>query len=455
MLYPVLQDPLRPVVGSLFDRPVGVNIRQMLFGAGEQGGWYDVADMSTLFQDSAGATPVTAVEQQVGRMLDKSGRGNHATQVTATKRPVYSRRVNLLTKTDSLSNLAWSTAGVSVSGNRVTASSTNAIHILYQVFPYVPNQSVCYRIQVAKKVGFGFFQLCYSNVQRIKCTLNLDTGEYEVSSIGGASAVVTVTDTGTGRFEVTITGTNAAAIVPGYFNCGLTTALSGVPTNPYDEPTFMGNGEYMDLYEPDIRLAIDAHLPYQWVNTATDYDADPSKFPAYLRFDGVDDALQTANIDFTGTDKMTVWAGVTKLSDAATSIFLESSNDTNSNHGAFYITAPEQPGASSFAFKSRGSLDLNPVDLYGNAAPISRVVAAIGDIGGDIATIRAGGASVTGTEDQGAGNHGNYPLYIGARAGTSLYFNGRLYSLIVRGAQTPLSQIQTVESYIKQKMRLP
>ena len=33
MLYPVLQDPLRPVVGSLFDRPVGVNIRQMLFGA--------------------------------------------------------------------------------------------------------------------------------------------------------------------------------------------------------------------------------------------------------------------------------------------------------------------------------------------------------------------------------------------------------------------------------------
>ena len=34
MLYPVLQDPLRPVVGSLFDRPVGVNIRQMLFGAG-------------------------------------------------------------------------------------------------------------------------------------------------------------------------------------------------------------------------------------------------------------------------------------------------------------------------------------------------------------------------------------------------------------------------------------
>lgn len=32
--------------------------------------------------------PVTAVEQPVGRILDKSGRGFHATQTTATSRPV-------------------------------------------------------------------------------------------------------------------------------------------------------------------------------------------------------------------------------------------------------------------------------------------------------------------------------------------------------------------------------
>jgi hypothetical protein len=43
-----------------------------LFSAGEQGAWYDPSDYSTLFQDSAGTTPVTAVEQFVGLMLDKS-----------------------------------------------------------------------------------------------------------------------------------------------------------------------------------------------------------------------------------------------------------------------------------------------------------------------------------------------------------------------------------------------
>ena len=43
-----------------------------LFSQGEQGVWYDISDFSTLFQDSAGTTPVTAVEQPVGLTLDKS-----------------------------------------------------------------------------------------------------------------------------------------------------------------------------------------------------------------------------------------------------------------------------------------------------------------------------------------------------------------------------------------------
>ena len=43
-----------------------------LFANGEQGGWYDPSDLTTLFQDAAGTTPVTAVEQPVGLVLDKS-----------------------------------------------------------------------------------------------------------------------------------------------------------------------------------------------------------------------------------------------------------------------------------------------------------------------------------------------------------------------------------------------
>lgn len=58
-----------------------------LFAAGEQGAWYDPSDLSTLYQDAAGTTPVTAVGQPVGLLKDKSGRGNHASQSTTTARP--------------------------------------------------------------------------------------------------------------------------------------------------------------------------------------------------------------------------------------------------------------------------------------------------------------------------------------------------------------------------------
>ncbi len=53
------------------------------------GAWYDPSDISTLFQDTGGATPVTASGQPVGRINDKSGNGNHWLQGTAAARPIY------------------------------------------------------------------------------------------------------------------------------------------------------------------------------------------------------------------------------------------------------------------------------------------------------------------------------------------------------------------------------
>ena len=66
-----------------------------LFAGGTEGAWYDPSDLSTLFQDSAGTTPVTASGQPVGLMLDKSGNGNHATQAISAKRPIYTEGIGL------------------------------------------------------------------------------------------------------------------------------------------------------------------------------------------------------------------------------------------------------------------------------------------------------------------------------------------------------------------------
>ena len=60
-----------------------------LFQSGEQGAWYDPSDLSTLFQDAAGTTPVTADGEPVGLMTDKSGNGNDVSQAVAAARPTY------------------------------------------------------------------------------------------------------------------------------------------------------------------------------------------------------------------------------------------------------------------------------------------------------------------------------------------------------------------------------
>ena len=252
---------------TLFDDG-GFNPRS-LFYAGEQGIWLDPADFSTLFQDAAGTTPVTAVGQPVGKILDKSGRGNHATQSTGASRP----------------------------------------------------------------------------------TLQQDS-----------------------------------------------------------------NGLY------------------------------------YLSFDGTDDGMATPSINFTGTDKMTVWAGVRKLSDAAAGMVCELST-TSTNNGSFYLAAPVTANAN-YGFHSKGT---NPQPAQtGNsfASPHTSVTTGIGDISGDISSIRVNGTTITTSKlDQGTGNYGNYPLYIGRRGGTSLPFNGRIYQLIVRGAESNAGQIAAGEAWCNSKTR--
>lgn len=86
MLRPITGPLVRPLTRRVTEPGFGWSPRA-LFANGEQGAWYDPSDLSTLYQDSAGTTPVTAVGQPVGLMLDKSGRGNHAGQPTATARP--------------------------------------------------------------------------------------------------------------------------------------------------------------------------------------------------------------------------------------------------------------------------------------------------------------------------------------------------------------------------------
>lgn len=57
-----------------------------LFANSEEGFWYEISDLSTVWEDSAGTIPAS-VDGVVGRITDKSGRGRHATQATTANKP--------------------------------------------------------------------------------------------------------------------------------------------------------------------------------------------------------------------------------------------------------------------------------------------------------------------------------------------------------------------------------
>jgi hypothetical protein len=54
--------------------------------------------------------------------------------------------------------------------------------------------------------------------------------------------------------------------------------------------------------------------------------------------------------------------------------------------------------------------------------------------------------------DQGTGNFLAYPIYLGRRGGTTLPFNGQIYSLLVRfGANLSAGQITDTETWVAGK----
>ena len=169
----------------------------------------------------------------------------------------------------------------------------------------------------------------------------------------------------------------------------------------------------------------------------------------YLEFDGSDDFLQTGNIDFTVTDKVSLFAGVRRLSDAGVSTIAEFSANSASNTNSFYLVGLSS-GASQF--NSRGSGNSATVSSQRFPAPAPVVISSVGDISGKVSKIRAnsGGYAVN-VGDQGTGNYGNYPLYIGRRGGVALPFNGHIYGLIGIGKLVSDNEIVNIEKELAKR----
>lgn len=173
----------------------------------------------------------------------------------------------------------------------------------------------------------------------------------------------------------------------------------------------------------------------------------------WAEFDGSNDSWKSlANLDMSATNKVTVIAGVRKLSDAnGGAPVVEFSANYSANAGTFALFAPVSV-TPSIGFLAGGTTRVVAQATSGYAAPVSLVLSGISDIAAPLVRIRANGAAVIGSaSSQGTGNLGAYPLFIGRRNDASLPFNGRLYGLLIIGRLLTTDELSLCERWMASK----
>lgn len=369
-----------------------------LFATGEQGAWYDPSDLSTLYQDSAGTTPVTAVGQPVGLMLDK--------------------RLGLVLGSELVTNGGFNTdvSGWTASGAIVTWVSGSM-----QVQRISHTNDRAY--QIVNCVVGKTYQVSFQ-----KSGANADLAVHTNGNFG-ASAIATIS-TPTGVFVATATsmyiGFGGSANGTFSFDNISVKLLDG---NHASQPTAAnrpvlqqdGNGKY------------------------------------YLSFNGTNSSMATAAINFTATDKMTVWAGVTALG-MSRGVVVVNTNSTPAPGfpGRFALEAPGFTNNSYVASISKTTTNGDATSAA-FSAPNKAVLTAMYDgaslTSAGVVALRTNKAATQASVSDSPLMQvfANDVLYIGARAGTSLFFNGNLHQLIIRGAASNAAQISSGEAFTNSK----
>jgi hypothetical protein len=184
------------------------------------------------------------------------------------------------------------------------------------------------------------------------------------------------------------------------------------------------------------------------VGSATTYDT--AGFPLYLRFDGVDDFLQTAGVDLTGTNKVVVGLGWRKNTVAGQSLVLIENTVGVAGHIG--------------AFTSAGSMDrtliriaapnpVNTLDAIGSTVRLPpATVVSVGVFGEEDMKIIDNGETTYGASYI-PSTFSNIPFFIGSRRGSSLFLRGNIHQLCIIGSLLSTSEQAVLERYLNAKTR--
>lgn len=443
-----------------------------LFLSAEQGWWLDSSDRATMYQDTAGTTPVTALEQFVGKWLDKSGRTNHFTATSNGARPTYSARYNEWTATRDLTNGVWTKTGSNCTlAVGITPPTTrtnepvfllqedtsNGLHRLSRATTVEHTAATKASVVSVKGAGAGFLKAaCTSGAFSIEFYVNLSTGAVTNTTNTGLIGVFSkVIDAGNGWWHVCVGATSNTTTMT--IQWGLASAAG--------TESYLGNGvNGVYLTSPDFRWTWESpyNLPasenlnipgYQWVNTATDYDSNG--FPTYVNFNGTS-YMSAGDVAGARASVMSFMWGAITINNAARGDWFSSGNAAAAGT-TNWIVGHNGAGGGTASIQVFARTPGTAVAMTGSNSGNNDGVATIGGIRFDgvnqtaLFEAQAAGtaaANVLGTDS-------TTGFFLGGSSNAGSMQNGvigRIYQLVARAATSDDATITLMNRYSGRKM---
>ena len=366
---------------------------------------------ATMFQDSAGTTPVTAVGQPVGLILDKSK--------------------GLVLGPELVTNGDFSNG---LSGWTITQDKPGDLTVVSGKVRTVSDGIT--DAGVHNSVGQNITTVVGRTYKLTFDVTIVTSGAYNYRAQIGGVDVLQWASPGS-------SGTNT-----GFFTATSTTSfvnVFGISFNSVGE-VLLDNISVKEVPGNHASQATSAKRPLLQNDGVNNY----------LAFDGVDDALATAIIDFTSTDKMSVFSGHEFGRTNPGSMLAELGDDGGVSIGGFTYLYGYAVGVYQLQMKT--SVGTGLVGISGTyPADVKTVGTALFDTAGvtiaDDVKFRIDSvpkSPISGTPVP-TGTFGNLALNIGSRVGSVFPMLGRIYSLIVLGRLATTQEITDTETWVAGK----
>ncbi|MBC7156584.1 MAG: hypothetical protein H5U20_03605 [Rhodobacteraceae bacterium] len=416
----------------------------LLFSSGQRGAWYDPSDGRRVFTDLAG-TLAAAPGEPVARIDDRSGNGNHATQATVAKQPIFGRHpvggirnLHPFSQSDTLFSALGSTPPVVQNGAEHLGQSCVAI-------TFTPAMTPGYSGSRAERDAAAAVQVTTDSAYTTSAHISLSR------PLVGAERIRVYFTGASAQGEITVTAANSGGLVGGFqrLEVAKTPAVAGpVTLRPFIETAM---GADVTIYINRVQLEKGATATaYQETRSLFDVTEAGLRDVFYLAFDGIDDAMQTGVVSWGGATAVSVLAAARRGSDNP-GIVLESGPDTNSVAGTFLVAAPIGGDLRDGAM-ARGASSMR-VGRQDNAPGNPGVYSFTADLPGNTFAPRFNGGPMTLTTGTtfGGGNVTDQSLYLGARAGSAVPFQGRFYGAIMVGRALSTSEVAQAEAWLANK----